>query len=629
MRFLIPTLLIACLVLIQCLVGGTRLVFSLPAYALAAAAAVLSVVWIRRPGIKPSTACMISALLLAGYVFCRAWVSPVPYLARTDAFMIAGALLVYLLTSLYIHEARARLWIVAALLVVAMMHVGVSLIQFHEKNGFMLFGFLRGDVSPRASGMLISGNHLAGYLESIALIALSITVWSRCRLETKMITGTLTVFCYAGVIVSGSRGGYLSTILSLVVFGILSVWVTGIYRRRNLSAFMVGTLVAGVMLLGVTGYVMVQSPFVHNRLQQIQVATKDVRIYNWLATLDQARLDPVWGTGAGTHLYYGRLFRRPEVRADPIHAHGDYLELLAEYGIVGELLALGFLATHLFSGLRYIREITLRRLCNALTAARSDTLALTLGATAAVTALIAHSVVDFNMHIPANALVFAFLFGVLCNPGIGNPGIDQLDAAPSWVSWAVLLRGGLAVLGIVTLAGVALRYDGEKWTEQSRVALRNQDYPACLEAATRAIKADPSNPNPYFYQGEALRLTALGMQIPSLRTVLFDKAIDAYHASLKLFPQDENLFIRLGQALDGSWRLEEAQEAYLQAINWDPTHGIFYAYYAAHLQLADQQEAAKKYLAAAQRLGISNPQFVGMEEIRSIRESGSAPLNQP
>ena len=58
---------------------------------------------------------MISTLLLAGYVFCRAWVSPVPYLARTDAFMIAGALLVYLLTSLYIHEARARLWIVAAL----------------------------------------------------------------------------------------------------------------------------------------------------------------------------------------------------------------------------------------------------------------------------------------------------------------------------------------------------------------------------------------------------------------------------------------------------------------------------------------------------------------------------------
>lgn len=627
MSFLIPTLLTACLVLIQCLVGGTRLVFSFPAYALVAVAAVLSLVWVRRPGIKPSSACLISTLLLAGYVFCRAWVSPVPYLARTDAFMIAGGLLVYLLTALYIYESRSRLWIVAALLAVALMHIGVGLVQFKEQNGFMLFGFLRGDNTPRASGMLISGNHLAGYLESIALLALSITVWSRCRLETKLITGALTALCYIGVILSGSRGGYLSTIGSLVVFGMLSVWVTGIYRRRNLSAFTVGTLVAGFLVLGFTGYLMVQSPMIHGRLQKIQGATQDIRVYNWQATMDQARINPVWGTGAGTHLYYGRLFRRTQVQADPIHSHGDYLELLAEYGIVGELLALGFLATHLINGLRYVREITLRRLCNALTSARSDSLALVLGATAAVTALMAHSVVDFNMHIPANALVFAFLFGVLCNPGIGTPGIDRLDDDPS--RGTLVLRGGLAVLGIAMLAGIAFRYNGEKWTEQSRVSLRNHDYPACIEQANLAIKADPSNPNPYFYQGEALRLTALGMRIPSLRTVLFEKAIAAYHISQRLFPQDENLLIRLGQALDGAWRLEEAQAAYLEAISWDPNHGIFYAYYAAHLQLAGQQEEANKYREAARRLRARDPQQTGMAEVQSILETKPADLDQP
>ena len=624
MSFLIPALLTACLVLVHCLIGGTRLVFSLPAYALAALAAVLSVVWIRRPGIKPTSACLLSTLLLAGYAFCRAWASPVPYLARTDAFMIAGALLVYLLTSLYIYPSRSRLWIVAGLLVVAIMHVGVGLVQFQEQNGFMLFGFLRGDISQRASGMLISGNHLAGDLEALALIALSLTVWSRCRIEIKLITGFLTVFCYGGVILSGSRGGYLSTLVSLVVFEALSVWVAGIYRRRNFGLFIVGTVAAGILALGIIGYVMTQSSFVNDRLHRISVATKDVRVYNWQATLDQARLNPVWGTGAGTHLYYGRLFRRPQIQADPIHSHGDYLELLAEYGIVGELLAIGFLFTHLLNGLRCIREITLRRLCNTLSTARSDTLALALGATAAVTALMAHSVVDFNMHIPANALVFAFLFGVL-----GNPGIDRPADVPSGVSWTLLLRGGLAVLGIAMLAGVALRYNGEKWTEQARISLRDHDYPACLEQAALATQADPSNPNPYFYQGEALRLTALGMQIPSLRTVLFERAIDAYRVGLEHFPQDENLLIRLGQALDGARRFEEAQEAYLNAISWDPNHGMFYAYYAAHLQLTSQPEAAKKYLDAARRLGTPNPHLIGMEEVRSIRDTAPAILNQP
>jgi len=623
MNFLLAALLTACLVLLQCLIGGTRLVFSLPAYALAAFAAVLSLFWIRRAIIKPAAACMLSTLALAGYVFWRAWTSPFPYLARTDAFMIAGALLVYLLTTLYVYESRPRFWIVAALLAVGVAHVGVGLIQYSGQNGYMPFGFIRGDVTRRASGMLICGNHLAGYLESVALMALSLTVWSRCRFWTKMLTGYLVVLLYLGLILSGSRGGYLSAIASLVVFGGLSVWVTGLYRRRDFSVFIVGTFVAGVLVLSVTGYAMTHDTYINSRIQQLAASSKDVRIYNWQATLDQYKLSPVLGTGAGTHVIYGRLFRRPQIQADPIHSHGDYLELLAEYGIVGELLAIVFLVTHLASGIRCIREITLRRLCNALTTARSDSLALTLGATAAVAALLAHSVVDFNMHIPANALLFAFLFGVL-----GNPGTDRPVPVRSWGSPVFLLRGSLGVLGIAMLAGIAFRYPGEESTEQARVSLRNRDYRSCVEQAARAIKADPSNPDPYFYQGEAERLTATGMQIPALRSVVFEKAISAYRAGLELFPQDENLLLRLGQALDGSRRFEEAEEAYLKAIAWDPNLGVLYAYYAAHLQLTGQPEAAKKCLDAARGLGTRDPQSIGMAEVQSIRDAGAVTSEQ-
>ena len=613
MNFLLAALLTGCLALIQCFIGGTRLVFAFDAYALAASAAVLAILWIRRPVTKPTTACLVSTLLLAGYVFGRAWFSPVPYLARADAFMIAGALLVYLLTSLYLDESRPRLWIITALLMVAVVHIGVSLIQFRGHNGFMLFGFLRGDPTPRASGMLISANHLAGYLESIALISLSITVWSRARLGLKLLTGYITVCCYVGLILSGSRGGYLSSIVSLIVFGMLSLWVIGIYRRRNFGSFFVGVFATGLLLLSTTGFLMTHNAVIKERLQRLVESSKDVRVYNWMATLDQYQLNPVWGTGAGTHLYYGRLCRRPQIQSDPIHSHGDYLELLAEYGIVGELLAVAFLVTHVLNGMRCIREITFRRLCNALVSARSDTLALTLGATAAVTALMAHSVVDFNMHIPANALLFAFLFGIL-----GNPGIDRYVSVRSWTSPVVLLRGGLAVLGVLTIAGIALRYTGEARTEQARVFLRNHDYTASIEQAALAIKADPSNPNPYLHQGEAYRLTALRMPIPALRLVLFEKAIAAYRSGLECFPQDENLMLRLAQSLDGALRFEEAEEFYLNAIRWDPNLGVLYAYYAAHLQLTGQPEAAKKCRDAAQRLGTINPQSVGMAEVQTI-----------
>ena len=619
MNILLAALLLACLVLIQCLAGGTRLIFALPSYALVATAAVVSLGGMRRPSIKPSTACLISTLLLAGYTFWRAWHSPVLYLARPDAFMIGGALLVYLLTSLYLTASGARLWVVAALLAVAAVHVSVGLIQFRDQTGFMLFGFLRGESSWRASGMLISGNHLAGYLESLALLALSITLWSRLGVGLKMLTGYLTLFCYLGVLISGSRGGVLSSLVSLGVFGLLCIWIVNIYQPRSFVMFLSGTLAAGLVFLVVFGFVASNSSVIKSRLQNIERASKDVRIYNWMATLDQYRQSPVWGTGAGTHLYYGRLYRRPQIQADPVHSHGDYLELLAEYGIVGELLAVVFLLTHLLHGLHIIRDLTLRRLCNAISTARSDSLALTLGSTTAVVALMAHSVVDFNMHIPGNALLFAFLFGML-----GNPGTDKPRPTP-WFSGTTLLRAGLAVLGIAMLAGVVHKYKGEAWAEKARVSLRKLSYQTAVEQADRAIQADPSNFYPYLYKGEAYRIIALRMQIPPLRTAFFEKAAASFQKGLEQFPYDDNLMLKLGRSLDGAHRFNEAEEAYLNAIRWNPSFGYNYAHYAAHLELTNQLEASKKYREAAHQFGTPNAEEVGRGEMLIIR--GSNPVH--
>ena len=51
----------------------------------------------------------------------------------------------------------------------------------------------------------------------------------------------------------------------------------------------------------------------------------------------------------------------PQVQNDPIHVHCDYLELLVEYGIVGVVLAVGFLVFHLRSGFRGVGEIVRTR----------------------------------------------------------------------------------------------------------------------------------------------------------------------------------------------------------------------------------------------------------------------------
>lgn len=612
-NILLAVLLAASLALIQCLIGGTRFVYSFPSYALVGIAAVLSAAGLRRAASKPAALCIGSAILLAGYVTLRAWLSPLPYLARQDLFLAPAALAVYLLFALYLTSSRTRLWVLAALLAVGVAHVLVGMAQFRWKTGFMLFGFERIDVSPRASGMLISGNHLAGYLEAVALLALALTVWSRLRAGAKLVTGYLVLFFYLGVVLSGSRGGYLSSLFSLAVFGALTLWILRMYNRRVVTFALLGILIVGPLAVGGTVYAMKRNRFLTGRMTRLSQSSEDIRVYNWLASLDQFKLSPLVGTGAGTHLYYGRLFRRPQLQADPVHSHGDYLEMLAEYGATGLALSLFFLGTHILYGLVTVREITLRRLCNSISTARSDSLALTVGALCAVTALVAHSVVDFNMHIPGNALLFAFFFGILANPGTRRP-----EPAGAWGSPATLTRAVLPLTGIALLTGVAYRHRGEDLAEEARTALRDHHYRQCIENAQKSIEADPSNPYAYFYLGEGFRVTAGGMKIAPLRIVLFEKAIAAYRDGLQHFPQDEALWIRLGQALDGARRFDEAEEAYQAAIRNDPQLGVIYAYYAAHLHLVGRPGEAKAASQKARKLDPHTQHQVGMAEVRSI-----------
>ena len=116
-------------------------------------------------------------------------------------------------------------------------------------------------------------------------------------------------------------------------------------------------------------------------------------------------------------------------------------------------------------------------------------------------------------------------------------------------------------------------------------------------------------------------MSALGVRVPALRVALFEKAAGAYRAGLERFPQDENLMVRLGQALDGARRFDEAETFYVQAIHSDPNLGVLYAYYSSHLKLTGQGDAAKKSLDKARQLRVSKAHTLGMDEVRSILEN--------
>lgn len=595
--------------------------YSLPAYGLLAVGALLTVFRSPRAESRPQLECLIVSVIFFGYILARAALSPVGYLWWSDFYMVLGCLVVYFVTAYYLTDARSRAIVLWALFVLAVVEVGFGLIQFREGNNWMPFGFLKGGpFTRRASGSLISSIHLAGYLEAVGIIALSFALWSTWKTWMRILAGYFAVCCYVGVAITGSRGGYLSVVGSFVAFAVLSLYAVRKLRPARFPLALIAT--AGLVLLSVAGGLtaMSQSPMLQHRInllwQQFDPdAKKDVRIYNWQAALDQFQVAPVWGTGAGSHLYYGRLYRRPEIQADPIHAHSDYLELLAEYGLIGAIGMAIFLFFHIQSGLRrfgWIVKTELRDLA-IYEPARSDSLALHIGALSAIAAYLVHSVMDFNLHIPGNALLFAFIFGVLVTPSLSQAagGGSQVTNGLRWM---------LPVLGVWLLVAGGAKYPGEYWAEKTRVAVREQKFAQAVELGQKALEYEKGNPELYFQLGAAYRGLAWVAPAAFAKRPHLENAVDTYQKGLAVFPYDSHTLVRMGQALDELGRFKEAGEAYRSAIALDPNLADVYAYYARHLarlgreadaegQLKKAKSLAQKDLSTIIRGTVLDPEF--------------------
>jgi O-antigen ligase len=625
---LLAALFVSAFVFIQCYISGTRLAFSLPAYTLIALASVLSFFAWRDLRAKPSRWCLAVSAVFFAYILTRATLSPVEYLSRADFYMVIACLMVYGLTAIYITDRTLRMGILWVMFGLAAVEVIIGTRQFAFGDNWMPFGLVRstGNSRTRASGMFISSIHLAGYLEAIGPFALALAFWGACKLWARLLAGYVAVVCYFGVAITGSRGGWLSTCFSLFIFLIFSL---DLVRKTNRARFplalylsLVGLLIVPAGLL----FAMQRNPMLNERLgllTNISEPSKgpyDVRVYNWMAALDQWRESRWIGTGAGTHLYFGRLHRREPLQADPEHAHSDYLELLAEYGLAGAAGMLAFLAVHAAAGWSGYRR--LRNLRAEDPYRPSHELAFNVGALTAVSAYLAHSAVDFNLHLPGNALLLAFIFGLLANPAPPPAEADESSAAadrPRW--WA---RLPLPALGAWMLISGTPKLPGEALCEKSRRAQAEGNYDDAIKFAHQALDREKGNPYLYYHLGQAHRLRVAKAPKIARRPDLLE-AERAYRAAIALFPQDEDSWVRLGQTLDGLTEYAEARKAYEKAIQLDPKLGVLYAYLAEHFKKIGDTGMEEATRAEGQRLSNFNLSTYFSGELRAP----DAPEEQP
>jgi O-antigen ligase len=128
---------------------------------------------------------------------------------------------------------------------------------------------------------------------------------------------------------------------------------------------------------------------------------REVRPVSFKNTVEMIRDFPMAGTGLGTYLYAYPMYEKKYSGELLEHAHNDYLELLAEGGIVGG----GLMVVVAFGALIWLFARWARRRDHLVRG-------VGLGCLVGIVSILIHSLTDFNLHITVNAVLFVTLYAL-------------------------------------------------------------------------------------------------------------------------------------------------------------------------------------------------------------------------
>jgi O-antigen ligase len=284
---------------------------------------------------------------------------------------------------------------------------GAPRLLFYKKELFL----------DSVTGTFVNRNHFCGYVEMIVPLALGLAI-GRIRTQTLGVRGfreklllwgtrdmlvNVLILAAAGtmalaVLLSNSRSGL--AVLGLSAFLFLDLWISA-FSRTGFRRPWVGKFVR-VALVGVT--VAVLSIGVGSTIRRFarEDLRRETRPQYWSTTVAMIGEFPLFGTGLGTFATAYDAYERTSLTdLRLIHAHNDYLEYAAELGLLGSVLLLGgilYIAVAAYLAWRERRDPEAR--------------ALALGGIVSVAAMGLHAVTDFNLHIPANMVLFVVVLGL-------------------------------------------------------------------------------------------------------------------------------------------------------------------------------------------------------------------------
>jgi O-antigen ligase len=279
---------------------------------------------------------------------------------------------------------------------------------------------LAGEAVEGVHGTYVNRNHFAGLLE----MALPFAVLYAIKMLRQIVNSDagfrsallacvsvlLAALLLAGILLSFSRAAFAATALSSAVLA----WIGLRWRARTrpsrlrrwvprASGALAGTVFAASLFLWLPSEPLLAR---FAALGGAREFIAEGRVQLWKDTLAMIGDYPLVGCGLGAYVSVFAKYNTAALPKTDDYAHNDFLQLLAELGIVGFVMAAGLLLTPWIQGLRRMARTE-----------DGETRLLLLAAFGGITALLLHSLADFNLYIPANASALAWILGLAAGAG--------------------------------------------------------------------------------------------------------------------------------------------------------------------------------------------------------------------
>jgi O-antigen ligase len=196
--------------------------------------------------------------------------------------------------------------------------------------------------------------------------------------------------------------GFISALFALFVIGVLTV-ITIKPARRAITPTRKWGAVGVIAFIIVTVFVFLPPDVFVQRFAVVSSneGIDEGRVQLWKETLGLIRAYPIFGCGLGA---YGSAFPKYKVSGPLLtddQAHEDYLQLLAELGIVGAAILAALAGATVRAAFR-----------GPFVASNPTSWSLSLACAGSLAAILLHSTADFNLYIPANAMVMAWVAAI-------------------------------------------------------------------------------------------------------------------------------------------------------------------------------------------------------------------------